>query len=165
MILDPMTKVKSLEEVQLLLARARAEKRKVVFGNGCFDLIHVGHVRYLQGARALGDLLVVGINSDDSVRALKGPGRPLQSQDERIEMIASLECVDYVVLFDEPTVAGLLLALRPDIHAKGTDYTTESVPERATVLSYGGRVAIVGDPKEHSTRNLIHSILAKVRHE
>src|SRR5512143_3795617 len=101
-------KIKTVGELRARVAHARAAGLRVVFGNGCFDLIHVGHVRYLQGARALGDLLVVGINSDDSVRALKGPGRPLQSQDERIEMIASLECVDYVVLFDEPTVAGLL---------------------------------------------------------
>ncbi len=165
MIIDPKTKVKRVAELQPLVAKARAEKRKVVLGNGCFDLIHVGHVRYLQGAKALGDLLVVGINSDDSVRALKGAGRPLQPQDERAEMIASFECVDFVVLFDDPTVEGLLLALQPDIHAKGTDYTSESVPERETVRSYGGQVAIVGDPKEHSSRDLIGIILSKIAHE
>ncbi len=165
MMIDPGTKVKSIEELQALVGKARAQKRKVVFGNGCFDLIHVGHVRYLQGARNLGDLLVVGINSDDSVRTLKGPGRPLQTQDDRAEMIASLECVDYVVVFDDPTVESLLLALRPDIHAKGTDYTSENVPERDTVRSFGGQVAIVGDPKEHSSRDLIGIILTKTAHE
>ena len=165
MIPDPRAKIKSIAELQPLVARARAEKRKVVFGNGCFDLIHVGHVRYLQSARALGDLLIVGINGDDSVRALKGPGRPLQTQDERAEIIASFECVDFVVVFDGPTVETLLLALQPDIHAKGTDYTRESVPERDTVRSFGGQVAIAGDPKDHSSRDLISIILAKATHE
>ncbi len=156
-------KIKTVDELHALVAHARAAGRRVVFGNGCFDLIHVGHIRYLQGARALGDLLVVGINSDASVRALKGNGRPLQPQDERAEIIASLECVDYLVVFDDPTVERLLLEIRPDIHAKGTDYTYDSVPERDTVLSYGGRVAIVGDPKGHSSRDLIATILAKMR--
>jgi rfaE bifunctional protein nucleotidyltransferase chain/domain len=162
MFIDPKTKIKNLAELKLLIAEARAEKRRVVFGNGCFDLIHVGHIRYLEGAKAVGDLLVVGINSDASVRALKGQGRPLQPQNERAEMIASLECVDYVIIFDSPTVAELLLALQPDTHAKGTDYTSESVPERDIVRSYGGHVAIVGDPKDHSCRDLIGTILAKI---
>jgi rfaE bifunctional protein nucleotidyltransferase chain/domain len=162
MFIDPKSKIKNLAELRLLLAEAKAQKRRVVFGNGCFDLIHVGHIRYLEGARALGDLLVVGINSDASVRALKGQGRPLQPQNERAEMIASLECVDYLIIFDSSTVAELLLALRPDTHAKGTDYTSESVPERDTVRSYGGHVAIVGDPKDHSSRDLIGIILAKI---
>jgi rfaE bifunctional protein nucleotidyltransferase chain/domain len=157
------SKTKTVAELRTLAERARAAGRKVVFGNGCFDLIHVGHIRYLQGARALGDLLVVGINSDASVRALKGDGRPLQPQDERAEIIASLECVDYLVVFDEPTVERLLLEIKPDIHAKGTDYTDESVPERDTVRSYGGRIAIVGDPKGHSSRDLITTILAKMK--
>ncbi len=165
MIIDPGSKIKTSAELREVVACARTEKRKVVLGNGCFDLIHVGHVRYLQGAKTLGDLLVVGINSDESVRALKGAGRPLQSQDERAEMIASFDCVDYVVLFDGVTVEGLLLALQPDIHAKGTDYTRDSIPERETVRSYGGQVAIVGDPKEHSTRDLISVILAKAGYE
>lgn len=156
------SKIRNISELQGLIAHAQAAGRRVVFGNGCFDLVHVGHIRYLQGARALGDLLVVGINSDTSVRALKGPGRPLQPERERAEIIGSLECVDYLVIFDEPTVERLLLALKPDIHAKGTDYTSESVPERDTVRSFGGQVAIVGDPKEHSSRDMIETILAKI---
>jgi rfaE bifunctional protein nucleotidyltransferase chain/domain len=162
MMSDSGSKLKSVGELQRLTVDVRAAGKKVVLGNGCFDLIHVGHVRYLQGARALGDLLIVAINSDASVRALKGNGRPLQPQDERAEMIASLECVDYVVIFGEPNVECLLLALKPDIHAKGTDYSCASVPERNTILSYGGRVAIVGDPKQHSSRDLIGTILAKL---
>ncbi|MBZ5496878.1 MAG: adenylyltransferase/cytidyltransferase family protein [Acidobacteriia bacterium] len=162
MVIDPKSKIRSVTELEKLIAGARDAGRRVVFGNGCFDLIHVGHIRYLQGARALGDLLVVGINSDASVRALKGTGRPLQPQGERAEIIGSLECVDYLVLFDAPTVEELLLALKPDIHAKGTDYTSESVPEHDIVRSYGGKVAIVGDPKAHSSRDLIGTILAKM---
>jgi rfaE bifunctional protein nucleotidyltransferase chain/domain len=162
MLIHPRTKIKKFPELETLLAAARALGHTIVFGNGCFDLLHVGHVRYLEGAKALGDLLVVGINSDAAVRALKGKGRPLQSQDDRAEILASLECVDYVVLFDALTVAGLLEALQPDIHAKGTDYTCDTVPERETVSSYGGRVAIVGDPKAHSSKDLIGAILAKM---
>jgi D-glycero-beta-D-manno-heptose 1-phosphate adenylyltransferase len=158
----PRSKLKSAAELGPLLAGARARGCKLVFANGCFDLIHVGHVRYLESAKSLGDLLVVAINSDSSIRALKGVGRPLQCQEDRAEIIASFRCVDYVVLFDDPTVSGLLLALHPDIHAKGTDYTAESVPERETVRSYGGRVAIVGDPKEHSSRDMIGTILEKM---
>jgi rfaE bifunctional protein nucleotidyltransferase chain/domain len=161
MIINPEGKIKNLPELRQILAAARSEKRMVVFGNGCFDLIHVGHIRYLEGAKALGNLLVVAINSDASVRAIKGEGRPLQPESERAEIIASFACVDYVILFDELTVAPLLEELRPDIHAKGTDYTPDSVPERETVSRYGGKVAIVGDPKDHSSRDLIGSILAK----
>jgi rfaE bifunctional protein nucleotidyltransferase chain/domain len=162
MIIDPRSKIKTIPQLRVLVARARDAGHKVILGNGCFDLIHIGHIRYLQGAKALGGLLVVGINSDASVRALKGRGRPLQPQDERVEIIGSFECVDYLVVFDSPTVEGLLLALKPDIHAKGTDYTSGSVPERETVRSYGGQVAIVGDPKSHSSRDLIGTILAKM---
>ncbi len=161
----PHDKRKSIVDLQSLIAALRARGSKVVFGNGCFDLIHVGHVRYLQGARALGDTLIVGINSDHSVRELKGPGRPLQSEEDRAEMVASFQCVDYVVVFDDPTVDTVLLLLRPDIHAKGTDYTNENVPERDTVRSYGGQVAIVGDPKGHSTKDLIGAILARFAHD
>jgi rfaE bifunctional protein nucleotidyltransferase chain/domain len=132
-----------------------------VFANGCFDLLHVGHIRYLQNARALGDLLILGINGDAGVAALKGNGRPLQCAEDRAEMLASLACVDYVLLFDDPTVDGILKALQPDIHAKGTDYSAESVPERDTVRSYGGEVVIAGDPKDHSTRDLIKTILTR----
>ena len=134
---------------------ARATGARIVLANGCFDVLHVGHVRYLEGAKALGDLLVVGINSDAQVARLKGNGRPLMRQDQRAEMVASLQAVDFVVIFDQPTVEELLLALKPDIHAKGTDYTEETVPEREVVRSYGGRVAIAGDPKDHSTSELI----------
>ena len=145
-------------ERQLLVARVNAEKekgRRVVLANGCFDLLHAGHVRYLEGARSLGDLLIVGINSDDQVTRLKGQGRPILPERDRAEIVASLEAVDLVTIFDEPTVTELLLATRPDIHAKGTDYTEETVPERDVVRSFGGRVRIVGDPKDHSTSELI----------
>jgi rfaE bifunctional protein nucleotidyltransferase chain/domain len=134
---------------------ARAQGARIVLANGCFDVLHVGHVRYLQGARALGDLLVVGINSDAEVARLKGEGRPMLGQHDRAELVASLEAVDAVTIFDEPTVTELLLAIRPDVHAKGTDYTEETVPERDVVRSYGGSVRIVGDPKDHSTSELI----------
>jgi D-glycero-beta-D-manno-heptose 1-phosphate adenylyltransferase len=134
---------------------ARQNGAKIVFANGCFDVLHVGHIRYLQGAKAQGDLLVVGINSDRQVSMLKGHGRPIMADTERAEMVASIAAVDLVTIFDEPTVENLLLALRPDIHAKGTDYTEETVPEREVVRSYGGRVAIVGDPKNHSTSKIL----------
>jgi rfaE bifunctional protein nucleotidyltransferase chain/domain len=143
---------------QDLAVRVEAERSKgalIVFANGCFDVLHVGHTRYLSGARELGDLLVVGVNSDDQVRIQKGPGRPILLAEERAELVASLESVDYVTIFEEPTVEQLLLALKPDVHAKGTDYTEETVPEREVVRSYGGRVAIVGDPKDHSTSSLL----------
>ena len=160
---DVRLKIKRIEELREIVSQLRPSGRKIVFANGCFDLLHAGHVRYLQNARALGDVLVLGINSDASVAALKGKGRPLQTQDERAEILASLDCVDYVLVFDEPTVDGILKDLRPDIHAKGTDYTEESVPERETVRAYGGQVAIAGDPKDHSTRDLIKTILSKSR--
>ncbi|MBP1595556.1 MAG: D-beta-D-heptose 1-phosphate adenosyltransferase [Acidobacteria bacterium] len=163
MFIVPESKIKSLAEVQRLVAEARAYGRNVVFGNGCFDLIHVGHIRYLREAKALGEILIVGLNSDAAVRALKGSGRPLQPQDERAEIVASLECVDYLVIFDALTAREILLAIRPDIHAKGTDYTSENVPERDTVASFGGRVEIVGDPKDHASRDLIRTIVERNR--
>jgi rfaE bifunctional protein nucleotidyltransferase chain/domain len=134
---------------------ARTSGARIVLANGCFDVLHVGHVRYLAGARELGDVLVVGINSDEQVVRLKGPGRPVLPANERAEIVASLESVTYVTIFDEPTVEQLLLALKPDVHAKGTDYTEDTVPERAVVRSYGGHVAIVGDPKDHSTSAIL----------
>ena len=129
-----------------------------MFANGCFDTLHVGHIRYLEGARQEGDILVVGLNSDSSASELKGPGRPILDENARAQLVAALRAVDYVVLFSEPNVESLLEALRPDVHAKGTDYTAETVPERETAARLGIRVAIVGDPKEHSTRDLLESI-------
>jgi len=136
----------------------RAAGRTIAFANGCFDLLHVGHVRYLQAAAREADRLVIALNDDRSVAALKGPNRPLLSQDDRAELVAALRGVDYVVIFPEPTVTPLLLALKPDVHCKGTDYTVDTVPERETVRGYGGRIAIVGDPKDHSTRDLLERI-------
>ena len=141
--------------------KARAAGRRVVLANGCFDLLHVGHVRYLEDARALGDLLIVGVNGDEAVRRLKGPGRPLMPAVERAEMLAALRAVDHVVVFEDDTADRLVALLRPAVHAKGTDYTAESVPERASVLAAGGRVAIAGDAKQHSTRDVIAEILAR----
>jgi len=152
------TKIRPLDELRREIAAARARGQRVVLANGCFDPLHVGHVRYLQAARRLGDLLIVGVNADAAVRALKGEGRPVLSAEERAEIIAALACVDYVVIFEDVTVASLLEALRPDVHAKGTDYTPETVPEREIVRSYGGEVAIVGDEKCHSSREVIARI-------
>ena len=146
---------------QELLSRIADERRRgasIVLANGCFDVLHAGHVRYLRGARELGDILVVAINSDARVTELKGPGRPIVPENERAEIVAALQDVDFVTVFDEPTVAELLLQLRPNVHVKGTDYTEETVPERDVVRSYGGQVAIAGDPKDHSTSSLISSL-------
>lgn len=145
----------SREELVTRINAERENGSRVVLANGCFDVLHVGHVRYLAGARELGEVLVVGVNSDEQVARLKGPGRPILPEAERAEIVAALESVTYVTVFNEPTVEELLLALRPDIHAKGTDYTEDSVPERDVVRSYGGRVAIVGDPKDHSTSAIL----------
>jgi rfaE bifunctional protein nucleotidyltransferase chain/domain len=147
--------VLSREELAKRLTAAKADGARIVFANGCFDVLHVGHVRYLAGARELGDVLIVGINSDEQVAIQKGAGRPVLPASERAEIVAALESVTYVTIFDEPTVEQLLLTLKPDVHAKGTDYTTDTVPERDVVRSYGGQVAIVGDPKEHSTSEII----------
>jgi rfaE bifunctional protein nucleotidyltransferase chain/domain len=141
-----------------LVARWRAEGQRITLANGCFDLLHVGHVRYLEGARALGGKLLVALNSDESVRRLKGPGRPAMPEQERAEIVAALASVDAVVIFPEPDVRALIREVHPDIQAKGTDYTADSVPERDEVLAYGGRVAIVGDPKDHSTSELLRGI-------
>jgi len=133
----------------------RAAGEQIVLANGCFDLLHVGHIRYLRGAKALGGKLVVALNSDESVRAIKGEGRPLMPQEERAEIVAALADVDAVVIFDEPDVRALIRELRPEVQAKGTDYTRESVPERDETIACGGRVEIVGDPKEHSTSEFL----------
>lgn len=135
--------------------QARSDESRIVLANGCFDLFHVGHVRYLSGAKALGDILVVGVNSDKQAKILKGDGRPFMPENERAELVSSLRCVDFVTIFDEPTVEELIRAIRPDFHAKGTDYTTETVPEREIVRDCGGTVAIVGDPKDHSSSEMI----------
>jgi rfaE bifunctional protein nucleotidyltransferase chain/domain len=145
----------SRDELITRIDADRANGARVVLANGCFDVLHVGHVRYLAGARELGDVLVVGVNSDEQVVRLKGAGRPILPEMERAEIVAALEAVTYVTVFDEPTVEELLLTLKPDVHAKGTDYTEDSVPERDVVRSYGGRVAIVGDPKDHSTSAIL----------
>ena len=150
--------IQSLPLIVKSAGEARAAGRTIALANGLFDLLHIGHVRYLEAAAREADILVVGINSDSSARALKGPGRPILPQAERAEIVAALECVDWVFVFDEPNVEAALSTLRPDVHCKGTDYTRESVPERETVLAYGGRIAIVGDPKDHATRDLIREI-------
>ena len=152
------SRILNRDELSTRIEEARSAGSRIVLANGCFDVLHVGHVRYLAGARELGDVLVVGINSDEQVARLKGPGRPVMRAAERAELVASLEPVTYVTIFDEPTVEQLLLTLKPDVHAKGTDYTEETVPERAVVRSYGGRVAIVGDSKEHSTSAILTRI-------
>ena len=148
-------KIYSLSELAAHVAAWRRASRRIVLANGCFDLLHVGHIRYLQAARACGDALVVGVNGDAAVRELKGPGRPIMPDVERAEILAALACVDAVVIFHERTVETLLRTLRPDVHAKGTDYTPDTVPERDIVRAYGGQVAIVGDPKDHSTSALL----------
>jgi rfaE bifunctional protein nucleotidyltransferase chain/domain len=144
-----------------LVARVSIERKngaKIVLANGCFDLFHVGHIRYLAGAKDLGDCLIVGINSDAQVRKLKGENRPYMVETERAEIVAALRFVDYVTIFDEPTVENLIRAVRPDFHAKGTDYTMETVPEREIVREIGGQTAIVGDPKDHSSTALIEKV-------
>lgn len=141
----------------------RAAGRRIVFANGAFDLLHAGHVRYLRAARDEGDVLVVAVNSDASVRRAKGPGRPIVPEGERAEIVAALGCVDAVVLFEEESPGGLIAELRPDVHAKGTDYTPESVPERQVVAGYGGRTVVVGDPKDHATTDLLDRIRATAK--
>lgn len=149
------SKIGSLEQVRADVDAARARGKTVALANGCFDVLHVGHVRYLAGAKAEADVLVVGVNDDVSVGRLKGPGRPVLPAEDRALLVASVRAVDHVVVFHEDDVSALLQALRPDVHCKGTDYTPETVPERDVVTSYGGRIAIVGDPKRHDTRVLL----------
>jgi rfaE bifunctional protein nucleotidyltransferase chain/domain len=153
-----MARIVTEAELVELVAADRRAGRTIAFANGCFDLLHVGHVRYLDGAKREGDRLVVAVNDDGSVRMLKGPGRPLLPAAARAELVAALRSVDYVTLFGERTVAQLLRRLQPDVHCKGTDYTVDTVPERDVVRAYGGRIAIVGDPKDHSTRDLLARI-------
>ena len=147
-------KILAREQLVAAIAAERAAGRTVAVANGCFDLLHVGHIRYLRAASREADCLLVAIN-DDAVAAMKGPGRPILPAGARAELVAAIRGVKYVTVFSDPTVAPLLSLLRPDVHCKGTDYTVETVPERETVLAYGGRIAIVGDPKQHSTRDLL----------
>lgn len=153
--MDTGKKILPREELAARIAEHRARGQRVVLANGCFDLLHAGHVRYLDGARRQGDILVVAVNSDASARPLKGPGRPILPEDARARLVAALGAVSYVTVFDEPDVVALLTALRPDVHAKGTDYTEDTVPERETARQLGVRVAIVGDPKRHSTSEMM----------
>ena len=157
-------KIVTREFLQHEIAGEKRRGKRVVFANGCFDTLHVGHIRYLEGARREGDILVVGVNDDSSVRNLKGPGRPVLDENARAQLVAALRGVDYVVLFYEPNVEALLEELHPDVHAKGTDYTAETVPERATAARLGIRVAIVGDPKDHSTRG-VFELIRKAAHD
>jgi rfaE bifunctional protein nucleotidyltransferase chain/domain len=151
-------RVVSDAELVALVARDRQEGRSVAFANGCFDLLHVGHVRYLEGARREADRLIVAVNDDKSVRTLKGEGQPVIPADARAELVAALRAADYVVIFPDANVERLLRLVRPDVHCKGTDYTVDTVPEREVVRAYGGRVAVVGDPKDHSTAALLHRL-------
>ncbi len=155
---EAASKIISCDLLRQKLAEHKRRGQRIVLANGCFDALHVGHIRYLEGARYEGDVLVVGVNADSSVSRLKGRGRPILDEKARALLVAALRCVDYVVLFAEPTVGRLLEVLRPDVHAKGTDYTADTVPERAVAARLGIRVAIVGDPKDHSTRELLDSI-------
>jgi rfaE bifunctional protein nucleotidyltransferase chain/domain len=152
------SKVASLRSVREKVEAARHQGRTGALANGCFDVLHVGHVRYLEGARAEADVLVVGVNGDGSVRRLKGEGRPVMPAGDRALLVAALKATDHVVVFEEDDVSHLLLTLRPDVHCKGTDYAEDTVPEREVVRSYGGRVAIVGDPKDHDTSALLTRI-------
>ncbi len=158
-----MSKEKTLAEMTALAEAWRARGKIAVLANGAFDLLHVGHLRYLQGAKALGDVLVVAVNSDVSVRKAKGENRPVVPQAERAEMLCGLSCVDFVTVFDEADVRHIIAALKPAVHAKGTDYTQDSVPERAEVEKYGGRVAITGDPKDHSTTETVAQLSKRSR--
>ena len=151
---DPLSIVNRAELIEQV-KRDRTQNLTIAFANGAFDLLHVGHIRYLDGAKREADRLVVAVNSDKSVRELKGPTRPILPEADRAELVSALRAVDYVVIFDEPTVTPLLELLKPDVHCKGTDYTVDTVPERETVHAYGGRIAIVGDPKDHSTSDLL----------
>lgn len=155
---EAASKIIPLDVLRQKVVEHKRRGQRIVFANGCFDTLHVGHIRYLEGARLEGDVLVVGVNTDSSVCKLKGPGRPILNEDARAQLVAALRCVDYVVLFAEPNVEALLEQLRPDVHAKGTDYTLDTVPEREIAARLGIRVTIVGDPKDHSTRELLESI-------
>ncbi|MDD8027023.1 MAG: adenylyltransferase/cytidyltransferase family protein [Acidobacteriota bacterium] len=157
-----MNKLRTLATLKTIITRERRRGRRIVLANGGFDLLHVGHIRYLEAAARRGDVLVVALNSDASLRRLKGPGRPLLPQAERAAVLSGLACVNHVVLFGEPTVERVLRALRPDVHAKGSDYTRRTVPERDIVLAYGGTIAIAGGPKVRSTSEVIPRVLRRL---
>jgi len=152
------TKIVSRAEISGIANNLRTQGKRIVFANGCFDILHAGHVRYLEGARGEGDALFVGVNADSGVQGLKGAGRPVLTERARALLVAALCVVDYVIIFPESNVERLLAELRPDVHAKGTDYTAETVPEKATAERLGIRVAIVGDAKNHSTRELLQTV-------
>jgi len=160
-----LDKFQPLSELRRVIAIEKAKGKTIVLANGCFDLFHVGHIRYLRAAKAKGDVLVVALNSDSSVRSLKGKGRPILPQKERAEVLAAFSFVDYVTIFSEPMVTKVLLALKPDIHVKGSDYSRETVPEKDTVKAYGGRVAIVGGPKIRNTSQVIRDIAVRMKKE
>ena len=157
-MLEAIAKFRTLKELESIVGNLKDKGKRIVLANGCFDIIHVGHIRYLAGAKALGDVLIVAVNSDRSTEILKGNGRPVMPEEERVEIISSLEFVDYVTLFDELNVENILLKLKPHFHAKGSDYSEDTVPEKEIVKSYGGRVVITGDPKNHSSKDIIKSI-------
>ncbi len=150
--------IRSIEALKRVIEGERSKGKKIIFGNGCFDLLHVGHIRYLKAAKALGDILVVAVNDDESLVSLGKRQSVITPLEERIEILAALESVDYIIAFKEPTVETLLKELKPHVHAKGTDYTVETVPEREIVRAYGGEIAIVGDEKSHSTRDIIKQV-------
>jgi len=156
-----MNKVVELENLKKIVDSEKAEGKKVIFANGVFDILHVGHIRYLNGAKALGNVLVVAVNSDSSVKSYKGDDRPHTPEEERLEILSSLDMIDHIVLFSDPDVGKLLLELKPHVQAKGTDYTEDTVPEKDIVASYGGKVAIVGDPKDHSSTEMIDKVRSK----
>lgn len=156
-----LRKLKTLEEAVAIREQLRAEGKRVVFANGCFDVLHGGHVSYLEDSRAHGDVLIVGVNSDASERGLKGPSRPIYTQDERAEILDAIRFVDYIVLFDEPMCDGLLRALRPDVHAKGTDYTADTIPEKEVARQLGIEVLIAGPPKENASRGVIATVIER----
>jgi rfaE bifunctional protein nucleotidyltransferase chain/domain len=158
-----LKKLKTLAQLREIVGRERKNGRTIVLANGGFDLLHAGHVRYLQAAKNCGDVLIVALNSDSSIRRLKGKGRPILPQSERADILSAFECVDYLTIFKEPNVERILKVLKPDIHAKGSDYTKKTVPEQKTVLAYGGRIAIAGGPKIRSTSEVIPRILAKLK--
>ncbi len=153
-----MDKIITIDQAAEIAAQRKAKGQTIVLTNGCFDLLHVGHIRYLEAAHEEGDVLIVALNSDVSVRSLKGSSRPIMGENERAEILSALSCVDYVLIFDDPTVDRVIEQIRPSVHAKGTDYTEDSVPERETMARIGGRVAIVGDPKDHSTKDFLKRI-------